>query len=101
MRVRLTYELTPRLVIGGRLLAALVLGELFRSQSRGEDTGRLETENGRPAYAGGGNLLAGGQASVFSCAGQANSAAYFFSSTCLGIKNPLYRLLNRLRPMAG
>jgi hypothetical protein len=29
VRVRLTYEFTPRLFIGGRLLAALVLGELF------------------------------------------------------------------------
>lgn len=29
VRVRLTYEFTPRVVIGGRLLAALVLGELF------------------------------------------------------------------------
>jgi hypothetical protein len=29
LRVRLTYEFTPRLFIGGRLLAALMLGELF------------------------------------------------------------------------
>src|SRR4029077_2834019 len=71
----------------------------FRSQSRGKDTGRLEMEDGGAAYASGG-LLTGAEAGVCRPS-QANTAAYFFPSTCLGIGPRLHPLGNRLLPIAG
>ena len=91
VRVRLTYEFTPRVVIGGRLLAALVLGELFVHNLAEKTLAGLKRKMEVRLTPAAAVSLPPAEASVCSCAGQANSAAYFFSSTCLGIESPLYR----------